>query len=560
MAQVLKEIAFLIELTDENPKKSLAYRRAAASIEASENFNYLLEKNALKEISGIGEKISKMVVLLTDKNKLPYYEKLRNSIPNSILELVNIGLSAKKIRELYENLNIVSVNDLKKAIEQKAIIGLKGFSPYFLGKIEKRLKKYLLEGNFLLYPQALHIAEILKDKLSPFTTSLEISGSIRRKSELINEIKLVASTNDPENCRSVLLKHGFVQRILNENPHFIEVLLKQGIKASFQIVEKKDFSLALLNSTGNERHLNDLQAVASTKGFFLNSGKYDFPEESSIYGLLDLNSIPPELREGFGEVEASKSRNFSDLIEEKDLKGTFHCHTVDSDGANTIEEMVEAAQKMGWQYIGITDHSKSSHQTHGLSEERLIAQIEFIRNFNETIGPSFHVFSGIECDILKDGQLDFGNELLKELDFVIVSVHSLFKQELDVMTKRIIKAIENPYTTMVGHLTGRLLRTRDPYSLDIAKVIDACIANDKIIELNAYPSRLDMDWRFWIQARGRGLKCSINPDAHSTNDLYNCHYGVNIARKGWLKKEDVINTLNLKEMILFLKNRKPNYF
>lgn len=263
------------------------------------------------------------------------------------------------------------------------------------------------------------------------------------------------------------------------------------------------------------------------------------------------------MREGYGEIESAKKNDFSDLIEEKDLKGTFHCHTVDSDGANTIEEMVHAAQQMGWHYIGITDHSKSSPQANGLSEERLIAQIERIRNFNKILGPSFKVFAGLECDILKDGQLDFGEEILKQLDFVIVSIHSLFKQEKDIMTNRIIKAIENPYTTMLGHLSGRLLRIRDPYQLDIPKVIDACIAHDKIIELNAYPSRLDMDWRLWIKAKDRGLKCSINPDAHSTYDLYNCHYGVNIARKGWIKKENVINTLSLNQMTQFLKERKP---
>ncbi len=214
-------------------------------------------------------------------------------------------------------------------------------------------------------------------------------------------------------------------------------------------------------------------------------------------------------------------------------------------------------KKWGGSILGISDHSKSSHQANGLSEDRLISQIESIKKINQILGTSFKVFSGIECDILKDGQLDFGEEILKQLDFVIVSVHSLFKQEKDVMTTRIIKAIENPYTTMVGHLTGRLLRIRDPYKVDVSKVIDACIANDKIIELNAYPSRLDMDWRFWIQAKEKGLKCSINPDAHSIYDLRNCEYGVNIARKGWLKKESVINTLNLKQMIEFLKKRKP---
>jgi DNA polymerase (family 10) len=557
VAQVFREMALLIELTDENPKKSIAYRRAASSIEASENFNYLLEKNSLEDIPGIGKKISQMIVSLIYENKLSYYEKLKISIPNSILELINVGLNVKKIRMLYENLKILSIYDLENALEQKKITGIKGFSSFFLEKLKKRLERYLIEGNFLLYPKANHIADILKSRLSEVSTKIEISGALRRKCEVINEISFVMTTNDPDHCRFIFLNHGFVQHTLHDSSSFLQVLLKQGINASLQIVEDKDFSLAFLRSTGNERHLKDLELEASRKEIYLSSRLYSFSDESNIYECLNLNFIPPELREGYGEVEVSKKNNFSDLIEEKDLKGTFHCHTIDSDGVNTIEEMVDAAKKMGWRYLGITDHSKSSHQANGLSVDRLISQIEWIRNFNKIIEPSFKVFSGIECDILKDGELDFDKEVLKELDFVIVSVHSLFKQEKDIMTNRMIKAIENPYTTMIGHLTGRLLRIRDPYKLDIPKVIDACISNNKIIELNSYPSRLDMDWRFWIQAKERGLKCSINPDAHSIHDLHNCHYGVNIARKGWLKKDDVVNTLNLKEMIEFLKKRKP---
>lgn len=557
VAQILREMGLFIELIDENPKKSIAYRKAATSIESCENFNDLVSKHALVNISGVGEKISHMIYQLINENKLPYYIKLRNSIPNSLLELMNIGLSPKKIKILYENLKITSINDLKNELEKETLKGVKGFSPYFLEKLKKRLQRYYDEGNFLLYPKANHIAEMLMDRLREATTRLEISGGLRRKCEIINEINFVATSNDSETCRSLFLNHGFIQSILNDSIFFLQVFLKQGIKASLQIVDDKIFPLAFLKSTGHEKHLKALIDEAAKKGFLLDSDFYHFSEESDIYEFLGLNFIPPELREGYGEVEFSKKGNFSDLIEEKDLKGTFHCHTVDSDGVNTIEELGEAAQKMGWQYIGITDHSKSSHQAHGLSEDRLISQIESIRDFNKKVGSSFKVFSGVECDILKDGRLDFENEILKELDFVIVSIHSLFKQEKDIMTQRIIKAIENPYATMLGHLTGRLLKIRDPYQVDVAKVIDACIANNKVIELNAYPSRMDMDWRFWIQAKERGLKCSINPDAHSTYDLYNCHYGVSIARKGWIKKENVINTLNLKQMIAFLKNCKP---
>jgi DNA polymerase (family 10) len=214
--------------------------------------------------------------------------------------------------------------------------------------------------------------------------------------------------------------------------------------------------------------------------------------------------------------------------------------------------MTEAAQKLGWEYIGISDHSKSSYQANGMTEERLLTQVDAIRKSNQKL-KNFQVFSGIECDILKDGSLDFSDEILKQLDFVIISAHRYFKMDKDDMTQRFIRAIENPYTTIIGHLTGRILRYRDPYQLDIPKIIDACISNEKIMELNAYPNRLDMDWRYWIKAKEKGLKCCINPDAHSTKGLENCKFGINMARKGWLDKYDVINTLSLKEMKSFLK-------
>ena len=389
------------------PKKALLIERAANSIEDSEDFNTLLKNNSLEDIPGIGKKISKMIVSLINENQLNYYEKLKNCIPGTVLELVNVGLNVKKIRELYENLKIVSIYDLKNALDQKKITGIKGFSPFFLEKLQKRLERYLIEGNLLLYPKANHIAEILKSKLSKVSMKVEISGALRRKCEVINEINFLVTTDHLEDCRFLFLNHGFVHHILNDSSSFLQVLLKQGINASLQIVEDKDFSLALLKSTGNECHLKDLEAEAYKKQISLTSHSHNFPCESNIYRLLDLNFIPPELREGYGEVEASKKNNFSDLIEEKDLKGTFHCHTIDSDGVNTIEEMVAAAQKMGWQYIGITDHSKSSHQANGLSEERLIAQIQWIRNFNKIIGPSFVVFSGVECDILKGWGIRF---------------------------------------------------------------------------------------------------------------------------------------------------------
>ena len=254
-----------------------------------------------------------------------------------------------------------------------------------------------------------------------------------------------------------------------------------------------------------------------------------------------------------GEIQAAEEKKLPKLIEPEDIRGVFHCHTTNSDGHNTLEEMVAAAESYGWEYFGISDHSKSSFQAGGMQEEQLFAQIEQIKKLNKSKKFKIHVFAGLECDILTDGEMDFPDSVLKKLDYVVASVHRSFKMEEPKMTARIIKAVENPYVTILGHISGRLLLRRDPYAVNIPKVIDACIANNKIIEINSSPYRLDMDWRFWHRAAEKGLRTCINPDAHSIKELEYYKAGVNIARKGWLEKKHVINSFSLKEMIEYLK-------
>lgn len=273
------------------------------------------------------------------------------------------------------------------------------------------------------------------------------------------------------------------------------------------------------------------------------------PSEEDLYKALSLPFIPPELREDCGAIEAA---HLPTLIEESDIRGTFHNHTTASDGRNTLREMAAAAEALKWEYLGISDHSKSSVQAHGLSEERLVAQIEEIRKLNSAKTFRLHLFAGTECDILADGALDFSDALLSKLDFVIGSVHSSLTQDEKTMTKRIIRAVEHPHLTMLGHLTGRLLLKREGYKVNVQKVIEACIANKKIIEINGNPARLDMDWRFWHAARDKGLLCCINTDAHATSSHEHFRAGVNVARKGWLEKKDVLNTRSLKEVQKYL--------
>lgn len=563
VAQILREIGMVIELTDDNPKKGIAYRRAALVVEEMEDFDQIVTDRKLELFPGIGQTISSLITTLVHKGSLPYYDELIKKIPDSIFELTLIpGLNLKKIRALYEQFGISNLVDLESALQQKEIEKVKGFGPSFVSKITKQIALFGKEP-VLLYQKAFNIAQAFVEILKGKATRIEISGALRRKIELISEIEIVISSNNPEVCISTFANHFLTKNVISIDHSHVSVKLRQGLKATLHVSDEKEFPFVLLNTTGNSSHISALRNVGIENEIKFLENRIESAKrfkavhnEKEIYGLFGLPFIAPELREGYGEIEAAKKGSLPQLIENKDLKGTFHCHTTYSDGHNTLEEISEAARKLGWEYIGISDHSKSSYQANGMDEERLSLQIENIKQQNDKLSPSFKIFSGVECDILKNGELDFSNEILGKLDFVIVSIHRYFDQDEETMTARLIRAIEHPNTTIVGHLTGRLLRLREPYKLNIPKIIDACIDNDKIMELNAYPNRLDMDWRLWIKAKEKGLKCCINPDAHSLLDLKNCFLGVSMARKGWLEKGDVINTMNLKEVTSYLKKRK----
>ena len=365
---------------------------------------------------------------------------------------------------------------------------------------------------------------------------------------------------------NAFVKDSEVKRVLSQGEAKTSVILEDGIQADLRIVAPEEFGFALLYFTGSKEHNIKMRERALKRGWSLSeygfkgkkAPKDDLSEEK-IFETLGLEFIEPEMRENRGEILAAEKGQIPHLIELSDIRGAFHIHTTASDGRNTLKEMIQAAKDLGWEYLGISDHSKGAFQANGLSVERLLKQIEEIRAFNASKKEKLYVFSGTECDILADGTLDFSDKILKQLDFVIASVHTSLQQDEKTMTKRIIRAIENPYTTMLGHVTGRLLLKREGSKVNLAKVIDACIANKKIMELNAQPLRLDMDWRFWHAAADRGLLCCINPDAHAKEQLQLIQAGINIARKGWLQKKQVINTLPLKkmqELLLHLKGKQ----
>jgi DNA polymerase (family 10) len=399
----------------------------------------------------------------------------------------------------------------------------------------------------------------------PDVIQAEAAGSLRRGLETVGDLDFIVAADDVAVVVGWFTKLAGVKEVTAQGETKASVRFESGLQADLRIVPDEQFVFALHHFTGSKDHNVQMRQRALARGLSLSEWglvpaegegtakekaeraqkKSGIRNEEGLFKALGLHFIPPELREGMGEIEAAEKGELPRLVELGDLRGAFHNHTTASDGRNTLAEMAAAAEALGWDYLGIADHSKSSYQANGLSEERLLKQVDEIHALNASKRCKTHVFTGTECDILPDGRLDFEDAVLAKLDYVVASVHNVFTQEEAVMTARVIRAIEHPRTTMLGHLTGRLLLRREGYRIDVGKVVDAAIANDVIIELNASPWRLDLDWRYWRKAAEKGLLCAINPDAHETGGLEQVRVGINSARKGWLTKENILNTRGL---------------
>jgi DNA polymerase (family 10) len=566
IADVLREIAQLLELKGENPFKIRAYQNGARAVEAhAAELTSLVAENRLGEVPGLGEALRDKITILATTGQLPYLETLRSEFPPTLPDLLRIpGLGSKKVQVLHRQLGIDSVEALEAACQDGRLAALEGFGPKTAANLlEGIAQRRAYSGQFRL-GDVLQTAEELVDLLRshPDVIRISLAGSLRRMKEVVKDADIVASSSRPAGVMEAFLSLPGVRRIVARGETKSSVVLENGLPCDLRVVADKDFPATLLHFTGSKEANVALRQRAIQRGFKLseyglesenkkpNTGKKKRPawvDEASLYQALDLEFIPPELRENLGEIEAAEAGTLPRLIEWTDLKGCFHNHTTESDGSHTLEEMAEAAAALGLEYLGIADHSKSSVQANGLSEERLLRQVKSIHARNQA-RKDIHLFAGVECDILKDGSLDFDDSVLKELDYVVASVHSAFSQDEATLTRRILRAVENEHVTMLGHLTGRLLLERPPYAVHIAKVLDACADNGTWIEFNANPWRLDMDWRHWKLARDKGVKCVINPDAHATHQLGYLHLGARIARKGWLRREDVINTLGLREI------------
>src|SRR5216110_1923733 len=567
IAEALEEIATLLELKEENPFKIRAYQNAARSIEAfGASFSDLQNQEALEKIPGIGKAIAAKISELATTGALKFLDELRAEFPAAILELFSIpGLGAKKIKALYEQLQVSSIEQLRLACETGRVAKLSGFGETTQTKICKAIEERARHSGYFQFGQIAGEGETLRSDLAaqPDVLQVDVAGSYRRRKEIVHDVDLVVATKNPEPIMKFFVAHPLVESLIAHGPTKSSVRLHSGIQCDLRVVSAAEYPFALAYFTGNKEHNIELRSRALKRGWTLNEYRLaplppdpktkkqralkkipKVRDEAELYHALDLDFIPPELRENWGEFEAAERHSLPRLIEKENLRGTFHSHTTASDGHNSIEEMAEAAQALGLEYLGIADHSRSSIQAHGLDEAKLRAQAAAIRKLNKKFD-GFRLFAGVECDILRDGSLDFGDDVLSELDFVVASIHSVFNLSEADMTRRIIRAISNPLVTILAHPTGRLLLKREPYVVDLPAVIDAAADTGTWIELNAAPKRLDLDWRWWPRAKEKGVKCVIDPDAHRSERLQDLWFGIGVARKGWLTKDDVMNCLPL---------------
>jgi len=559
---VLEEMGTLLELKGANPFKSRAFANAARAIEGLPgDVADAVAAGTLREVKGIGDSIARIITELVEKGSSTEYRELRKDIPDGVLQMLRIqGLGPKKVKILFEKLGITDIGDLEMSARAGRLAELDGFGQKSQENILKGIQTLRSHGEKSHYPVAASAAQVILDALRkvPGIMRAEVAGSLRRRKEVVGDIDLLVSSSEKSRKRLMdrFTSHPEVQSILAKGDTKSSVVLKQGIHCDLRIVQDEEFPFALNYFTGSKEHNVEMRSRARHFGWSLNEytlSKLEEEEagkkpgrpptcrdESDIYAALGLQYIPPELRENMGEFEAAEKNTLPVLLDETDIKGTFHCHSTYSDGVNTIQQMTAAARAKGWIYLGIADHSKAAGYAGGLSVDRIKEQIKEIDALNAKT-KDFRIFKGTECDILPDGTLDYPDKVLALLDYVVVSIHSSFAMSEEQMTRRIIKGLTCKYATILGHPTGRLLLSREPYPVNMTKVIDAAADAGKCVEINAHPMRLDLDWRLCRYARERGVRIAINPDAHSIEGLNDVAFGVGVARKGWLRKQDVIN-------------------
>lgn len=551
VALVLEEISTLLDLHGENSFKAKAFASAARAIERIEGDVVTLHNTGeLESVPGIGPATARVIRELIETGTSKYYLDLRARTPSGFYELLAVPkLGPKKIHILHEQLGINTIADLEAAAREGRISKVKGFSA--------RSEEVLLEGvkyvRGTLGRRRLAEALDVGPRLLGFVKSVEgvvdaeLVGELRRKCETVDGIRVVAAAeaDDIDDVLHAFITLPGINNAQKSDANTATARLSDGFMLQLTCCAPEDFGAVVIRETGSPAHV---QALGELKG----------PDEAAIYKKHGLQFVPPELREDGSEIEVARSNALPDLVDVEELRGCFHCHTTYSDGRASVAEMAEAARARKWRYLGIADHSKNASYAGGLQRDDVLRQHDEIDEWNAEHGSKVWVFKGIEADILSDGRLDYEDEgdLLERFDFVIGSIHSNFALGEAAQTARLIRAMQNPALTFIGHMTGRLLLSRAGYRVNVEAVLEAAALSGAGVEINADPHRLDLDWRYWRSAKAKGVRTAINPDAHSTRSLDVVEYGVCMARKGWLEPADVVNTWTLPAVRKFLKERK----
>jgi DNA polymerase (family 10) len=567
LSQIFEQIAKILKIKGENPFKIRAYEKITLVLENLPiDIETIYHQGGLNNIPGVGAGIAKKIEEFLTTGKLEYYEKLKETIPTGVIELLDIPeVGPKTAKLLYEKLEVDNIEKLERAIKEHQIKDLPGMGEKSETNILRGIELYKRRKERFLLGRALPLAEEMVEILSQLkeTNKISFAGSLRRKKETIGDIDILVTSQNPEKIMKTFTSLPQVREILAEGPTKSSIITNDDLHIDVRVVEPISFGAALQYFTGSKAHNIKLRELALKRNLKINEyGVFEVEsgnriageKEEEVYQALNLPFIPPELREDRGEIEAAQENRLPQLIGYSQIKGDLHLHTKWSDGAHTIKQMAEAAKKRGYKYIAITDHSQSLKFAGGLIEERLREQVEEIQKLNQEL-KDFTILSGIEVDIKSNGSLDFSDEILSKLDVVIAAIHSGFKQESKIITERIIKAMQNRFVNIIAHPTGRLIGYRESYQVDINEMMEVAAKIGTILEINSYPERLDLNDIYCRMAKEKGVQLAIETDAHSIEGLTFMDLGVAVARRGWLEEKDIVNTLPLDKLLKRLKNR-----
>ena len=553
IARILRLHAQLMELHGEDIFKYRSYQNASFKINKLDKPLAEMTADQLSNIDGIGSALSSKIFQLVNEGSFNEFNKFVEKTPAGIIEILKIkGIGPKKVAVLWKELGIESPGELLYACNENRLLDLKGFGSKTQAQIIHAIEYSIQNKGKFLYALAENVAnQLIYDLRSEGVgKNISLTGDIRRKSLVLEKIEILIGLEDENELFDFLKNNPLIHPSfeINKADNRLHLETINGIKTEIIICDPAEFYYQLFLTTGNNEHVNAVTYTGNKKGI----------SENDIYLSNNLSFIEPEMREGLGEIELAAEYKLPILIETEDIKGILHNHSTYSDGVNTLEEMANYCKEKGYEYFAICDHSKSAFYANGLSIERIIEQHKEIDSLNKKLYP-FKILKGIESDILNDGSLDYTDDVLARFDIIVASIHTNFKMDKEKATKRLLRAIENPYTTILAHCTGRLLLAREGYPVDHAKIIEACADNNVVIELNANPYRLDMDWKWIGYAISKGVMISINPDAHSMESIHDIHYGVCAARKGGLTKEMTFNCLSLNDLETKLTQKKNKY-